>query len=72
VPSPVPSFSASRFRHCLPATRLSSPKSAARRICDLAVGRVTGKQVWQRLKASNRVGVTRGTLEERRDPLAIL
>jgi putative protease len=39
---------------------------------DLLAGRVTGNQVWQRLKASNRVGVTRGTLEERRNPLAIL
>jgi len=28
--------------------------------------------VWQQLQASNRVGVTRGTLEERRNPLAIL
>ena len=76
----VPSSLASRFRHCPPATRLtsassvesSSPKSAAGRICDLAAGRVTGKQVWQHLKAANRVGVTRGTLEERRNPLAIL
>jgi putative protease len=33
---------------------------------------VTGREVWGRLKAANRVGVTRGTLEERRDPLAIL
>jgi putative protease len=39
---------------------------------DLLAGRVSGKQVWQRLQASNRVGVTRGTLEERRNPLAIL
>jgi putative protease len=39
---------------------------------DLLNGRTTGKQVWQRLRASNRVGVTRGTLEERRNPLAIL
>ena len=39
---------------------------------DLLAGRVTGKQVWQRLQAVNRVGVTRGTLEERRNPLAIL
>jgi U32 family peptidase len=38
----------------------------------LLAGRISGKQVWQRLRASNRVGVTRGTLEERRDPLAIL
>lgn len=39
---------------------------------DLLAGRVTGREVWQRLSASNRVGVTRGTLEERRNPLAIL
>jgi putative protease len=39
---------------------------------DLLAGRITGQQVWQRLKASNRVGVTRGTLEERRNPLAII
>ena len=32
----------------------------------------SGPEVWQQLKASNRVGVTRGTLEERRNPLAIL
>jgi putative protease len=38
----------------------------------LLAGEVTGKQVWQQLQASNRVGVTRGTLEERRNPLAIL
>ncbi len=38
----------------------------------LLAGQVTGKQVWQQLKAANRVGVTRGTLEERRNPLAIL
>ena len=39
---------------------------------DLLAGRVTGKEVWSQLKASNRVGVTRGTLEERRNPLAII
>jgi putative protease len=39
---------------------------------DLLAGRTSGKQVWQRLRAANRVGVTRGTLEERRNPLAIL
>ncbi len=38
----------------------------------LLAGRVTGREVWSRLNASNRVGVTRGTLEERRDPLAII
>jgi putative protease len=39
---------------------------------DLLAGRITGQEVWTRLKAMNRVGVTRGTLEERRNPLAIL
>jgi putative protease len=39
---------------------------------DLLSGRTSGKHVWQRLRASNRVGVTRGTLEEQRNPLAIL
>ncbi|MFI4873805.1 MAG: DUF3656 domain-containing protein [Blastopirellula sp. JB062] len=38
----------------------------------LLSGQVSGQEVWTQLKASNRVGVTRGTLEERRNPLAIL
>ena len=38
----------------------------------LTSGAVTGRDVWTSLNAANRVGVTRGTLEERRDPLAIL
>jgi putative protease len=37
----------------------------------LLAGTLTGKEVWSRLKATNRVGITRGTLEERRHPLAI-
>jgi putative protease len=39
---------------------------------DLLAGRIGGKDVWTKLQASNRVGVTRGTLEERRNPLAIV
>jgi len=39
---------------------------------ELLAGRATGRDVWRRLRAANRVGVTRGTLEERRNPLAIL
>ena len=39
---------------------------------DLLAGHVRGESVWKQLNASNRVGVTRGTLEERRNPLAIL
>jgi len=38
----------------------------------LLAGEITGREVYGALQASNRVGVTRGTLEERRNPLAIL
>ncbi len=46
-----------------------------RTICEyqaLLDGQRKGREVWQSLSAMNRVGVTRGTLEERRNPLAIL
>jgi len=39
---------------------------------ELIDGRVSGREVWTALQAANRAGVTRGTLEQRRDPLAIL
>lgn len=39
---------------------------------DLLQNRIRGEQVWKKLNAANRVGVTRGTMEERRNPLAIL
>ena len=35
-------------------------------------GHIDGRQVWKELDASNRLGVTRGTLETKRNPLAIL
>ena len=38
----------------------------------LLAGDVPGHEVWTALRALNRVGVTRGTLEERRNPLAIV
>ena len=38
----------------------------------LLSGDVSGEHVWRTLNAMNRVGVTRGTLESRRNPLAIL
>ena len=38
---------------------------------DLLAGRLPPSEVWKTLKATNRVGVTRGTLEER-NPLAII
>ena len=39
---------------------------------DLLCGRRTAEQVWKTLGATNRVGVTRGTLESKRNPLAVL
>lgn len=39
---------------------------------ELLAGRASGRDVWTALNAANRVGVTRGTLEERRNPLALL
>jgi putative protease len=35
-------------------------------------GELSGRAVWQKLRATNRLGVTRGTLESKRNPLAIL
>ncbi|MCO8125363.1 U32 family peptidase [Stieleria sp. TO1_6] len=39
---------------------------------ELLHGRRTAEQVWKTLDATNRVGVTRGTLESKRNPLAVL
>ncbi len=38
----------------------------------LLAGELRGKDVYTALLQANRVGVTRGTMEERRNPLAIL
>ena len=38
----------------------------------LLKGVVDPQEVWSELKAANRLGVTRGTLEAKRNPLAIL
>jgi putative protease len=55
---------------------LEEPPSAVAELVglyeQLLAGQIAGSEVWRRLKAINRVGVTRGTLEERRHPLAIL
>ncbi len=51
-----------------PAADIASVVRAYR---DLIAGTTTGRDVWRQLGAINRVGVTRGTLETRRDPLAI-
>jgi putative protease len=39
---------------------------------DLLAGRTTGRDVWTELKATNRVGITRGTLEDKKNPLALV
>ena len=38
----------------------------------LLADQLSAQEVWQNLRAANRVGVTRGTLESKRNPLAIL
>ncbi len=47
-------------------------KQLIRLYSDLLSGNCRGTDVWRQLKAHNRVGVTRGTLEQARNPLAIL
>jgi U32 family peptidase len=48
------------------------PAEVIRLYREVLDGTISGSEVWQKLRATNRVGVTRGTLEERRNPLAIL
>ena len=50
----------------------SQVQTVVRAYQDLLAGRTQGREVWRQLRADNRIGVTRGTLEARRDPLAIL
>ncbi|MEM1067975.1 MAG: DUF3656 domain-containing protein [Planctomycetota bacterium] len=38
----------------------------------LLAGQISGQDVWRQLRADNRIGVTRGTLEAGRNPLAII
>jgi putative protease len=71
----VPRLLAEGLRHYRIELLDDSPRDVKKLLAlyrDLLAGRVTGKQVWIRLNAANRVGVTRGTLEERRNPLAIV
>jgi putative protease len=39
---------------------------------NLLLGKIDGSTVWKTLKAENRLGIIRGTLEQPRNPLAIL
>jgi putative protease len=63
----VPSLRAAGVRH-FRIEFLSAGREEVGRVVrayrDLLTGRTTGREVWQVLKAANRVGVTRGTLEE--------
>ena len=71
----VPALVAKGVRH-LRVELLDEDDAAIGRVIaayrDLLAGVTTGRDVWTALKATNRVGVTRGTLEEKRNPLAIL
>jgi putative protease len=71
----VPRLLSEGVRHFRVELLDDSPRAVKRLLSlyrDLLAGRVTGKEVWTRLSATNRVGLTRGTLEERRNPLAIV
>ncbi|MFM7244451.1 MAG: DUF3656 domain-containing protein [Planctomycetaceae bacterium] len=71
----VPSLLAASVRHVRVELLDEDDAEIARVIAayrGLLAGRTTGREVWTGLRASNRVGVTRGTFEEKRNPLAIL
>lgn len=72
----VPALLAAGLRHFRVELLGTEPPHEVRRLVRLYTqllrGELSGRQVWTELKASNRVGVTRGTLEEKRNPLAIL
>jgi putative protease len=71
----VPMLMASGVRHMRIEFLAESAEEIGRVVQayrSLLAGRLTGREVWTQLNAANRVGVTRGTLEERRNPLAIL
>lgn len=72
----VPQLLSRGVRHFRVELLEDAPSDAIGRTIDLyrrlLAGELSGKDVWRALQAANRVGVTRGTLEERRNPLAIL
>jgi len=75
----VPALLAQGVRHFRVELLETTTKQEERQIPEtlelyrrLLRGEVTGREVWNKLSAANRVGVTRGTLEERRHPLAII
>ncbi len=63
----------SSFRiELLKETRVEEVQTLYKQYQALLNGTQTGTEVWKSLHAMNRVGITRGTLEHDRDPLAIL
>ena len=63
----------SSFRiELLKETRAEEVQTLHKQYQALLNGTQTGTEVWKSLRAMNRVGITRGTLEHDRDPLAIL
>jgi len=72
----VPQLLARGVRHFRVELLENGPAAEVERLLnlygELLAGRRSGTEVWKQLQAANRVGVTRGTLEERRNPLAIL
>ncbi len=72
----VPELRKLGVRHYRIELLCDQPMAELRRLLELyqalLEGRTSGREVWSQLRAANRVGVTRGTLEERRNPLAII
>ncbi|MEZ6058071.1 MAG: DUF3656 domain-containing protein [Planctomycetaceae bacterium] len=73
VVSALQQLGVTKFRiellHDAPSSEIASLISLYQRLME---GAVDATVVWQSLHAINRVGVTRGTLEHSRDPLAVL
>lgn len=71
--APLRSLGVRQFRiELLRDAQLDQTKRLVELYSQLVAGRLEGSRVWQELKADNRIGVTRGTLEQPRNPLAIL
>jgi len=72
----VPELIARGVRHFRIELLGDAPPEEIERTLDLyrrlLAGQLRGRDVYGELRAANRVGVTRGTLEERRNPLVIL
>lgn len=72
----IPRLLKSGVKHFRIELLRDAPKDETKRMVelyrDLLLGRVDASDVWKSLRAENRVGVTRGTLEYPRNPLAII